>query len=458
MFLESSLLFSRTTDDWTAYLEGRRYRNLVNQTTAAPANQRAFDDNVVQLLPAAGFATADRPFLGSWLNERVLWNVRANVKNFTRTTTAYDYDPSRGASVGDTFIPGTDILRKATRLTVAPALYAPVRVGDVLMLTPSAEYREYFYSFHNEVPNLSRSYALLQLSAQMQWERVYEMDNPDAPRLKHLIRPELTYSRIPFYSEDQTHPFYQQIAHGKALNLNGYYFDNEDFVPLNTNTQTQAYYIPLGHTLSYGVTSQLIRRIGRDGSPAPGYLKNVDFSAGQSLNILEYAKDDKSEARPFTRFFSSLSTEFGPFTTLSHYYYYPYYAGVRHVFDVSGTYILERGLHERVLTFDRSLTLSYAYNKLDPTAENVQGGGQLNFSINDYILPSARAQYSFTQRQILTAGGGVLFQSPSQCWRFSTTIDYKVQENTVVWGVDLSLNLTGEGFGGVSDLAARRNN
>lgn len=455
MFLESSLMLFKATDHWNAYVEGRRFRNLVNLSSPSPSNLRLFDDSTVQLLPAAGFSTTDHPLLGSWLGERVLWNAKIGAKNFTRTTGAYDYDPSRSATPGEPFQPGVDILRKATRVSLAPALYAPLRIGDVLVLTPSAEYRSYYYSFHDEAPSLTRSYLLFQTSAQMQWEKIYAMDDKDAPRLKHLIRPEVTYSRIPFHSEDRTHPFMRQIERGKQLNRQGYYFDNEDFVPLDTSSQRQNYYMPLGHTVGFRLTNQLIRRHGSDSVPNPSYVKHIDLSLGQSINLLEYTKDDKSLARPLTRFDATLLTEFGQFATYTNYFYYPYYPAVRHKLYTQLSYVFERALHERVLSFDRSLTAYYAYNKLDPLAEDVQGGGQLNFSINDYVLPSARATYSFSKRQFITAGGGLLFQSPSQCWRFSTTIDYRIEQNRVEWGIDLSLNLTGEGFGGVSEIANR---
>ena len=100
------------------------------------------------------------------------------------------------------------------------------------------------------------------------------------PRIKHLIRPILTYSYIPgspFLKEDPSnHPFLQQIQYATAHNLSGYNFDDYDIVPLDNSPLTSNYFVPLGNSLNLGLTTQWIRRNGAVDSLLPTYLKYID--------------------------------------------------------------------------------------------------------------------------------------------------------------------------------------
>lgn len=73
------------------------------------------------------------------------------------------------------------------------------------------------------------------------------------------------------------------------------------------------------------------------------------------------------------------------------------------------------------------------------------------FVTYDYILMKTRIDAKFT------------YQSPSQCWRFDISLariwgpdpqhtDQQKYNNAITF--DFSLNLTGAGYGGVSDMAS----
>jgi hypothetical protein len=70
----------------------------------------------------------------------------------------------------------------------------------------------------------------------------------------------------------------------------------------------------------------------------------------------------------------------------------------------------------------------------------------MNFSINDYFMPTFYADQSFVLHQFNTAGAGLVFQSPAQCWRLNTNVDYTVQTKTTSFSFNLQLNLSGSGF------------
>jgi LPS-assembly protein len=462
-FLKSSLIFSRGSSNVSGYLAFQRNRNLLYTAPNDPvAQQTQFDGRTVHALPAAVVTTNDKPIFGS----PFYGGLTLGVTRFSRNTGPFDYDTS-SVPFGDPvpfdppqFRPGVDPIRSATRVSLTPSLYTSFRAFDVVSVVPSVQYRSYFYNFNNLVPNLNRGYLLFQTDLSSQIEKIYEYPNDDAiPRAKHLIRPLLTYSYIPYIREDESHPFVSQITNAQSRGIYGYNFDDYDIVPYGFNQSGANYFIPLGNSLAYGFTSQWIRRRSALFVDVPSYQTAVELSAGQAVNFLELSKKD--DPHIFTRFFSTLGFNYDRFISKNTYYYYPDIAATtpRHTLSSSATLIFERSMHQRILTFDRSFTLGYTFNKVNAATSNLTG--TTNFSLSDYVMPFGSISYGFRTSdaqpaQLYAAGTGVQLQSPSQCWKFITGINYGPATG-VTWSFDLSLNLTGSGFGGVSEIAAQAN-
>jgi hypothetical protein len=192
-------------------------------------------------------------------------------------------------------------------------------------------------------------------------------------------------------------------------------------------------------------------------SPMPGYVRNVEWTAGQSLNFRQF-ENAADNRQPFSRLFSTLDLNFGKYTSSSTYYYYPYAFPAsgqwRNVISTTQTFIFERAIHQHVLTFDRSLSFSFTQNQVDCTTTGcgtLDLASSLSFSLNDYFLPTAYFDYSLVQHAPNTAGVGVAFQSPAQCWKASINLDYTVQTRSSSWSPALLLNFSGSGFGSITD-------
>ena len=89
-------------------------------------------------------------------------------------------------------------------------------------------------------------------------------------------------------------------------------------------------------------------------------------------------------------------------------------------------------------------------------------GQLLTGSLMDYLLPTAYLSYSFISHNFLSAGAQLQFQSPARCWKltFSTSYDINTVDqkststfNGFNFNFDLALNISGTGFGGVSEMA-----
>ena len=454
-YIPSDLIISHSTNQVSSYVAARRFRNLLFD------NPLEFDPATVQVYPTAAMTTNER-FI---LNSPIAAGLTVGVSNFSRTGGAFDtdqFDPPAPGVTGPRL--GKDPIRQATRFFYTPSIYTTLRPFGIFSLVPSLEYRGFYYNFHQDIPTLSRGYLQFRSDLSAQLERIYDTSDPDAPRMKHLFRPIFTYSLIPYVNESypgaangNPHPFLQQIEYARANGFSGYNFDNYDIVPLGSSTTQTNYFVPQGNALTYGFTSQLIRRKGAAESDEATYQTNVELNAGQTYNFR--SQREGGDQQPFSRLFSSLLFDYDKWSARTDYTYVPYApiseSQDRHILSTGATYSFIRTVHQRVLAFERSFSLGYSRSSIGTRSSNINGS--FIYSLSDYILPRMSVSRDFNAHKWLSVQSNVRFQSPSQCWRFEVGVVRRTCDKPLGYcldfGVDLSLNLTGSGFGGVSELA-----
>ena len=466
--IRSSLSLSRATEDISAFVEAQRYRNLINP------NPMEFDAKTVQAFPTAVLTTNDR-FL---FNTPVAAGVTVGMTNFTRT--GGDFDRDAFNPVIDPVGPdlGKDPIRRATRVMVTPSLYTTLRPWDAFSIVPSFEDRLFFYSFHNAVPNLSRSYLLFRTDFTAQLERIYETSDLDIPKIKHLVRPFLTFNLIPYIQEPSIpHPLLDQMNYAKDNGFSGYQFDSYDIVPIDSSRNYNEYFTPIGKSLSYGFTTQLIRRRGSIKSGNADYQKIVELRAGQTVNFREFRLSPE-DRQPFSPFIVGLRLSFDKWNGSADYTYFPYGKvsdiDSRSAITLGFSYVLNRGMKYQILEYDRSLDLRYTLRMTDSKTNSISAG--LRYSLSDYILPRIAISYNLIrdslltvnsdgtqQNRILGVDGQLRFQGPSRCWKFELNYTLKPcdkvrpDDSGLCGGVDfnLTLNLVGSGFGGITEVTSQ---
>ena len=493
VFLGSILMFSKSAQSWNASLSFERYRNLLRTDglldptqSLADSSRRLseFDPRAVQAFPRFSFSLPDR-FLG---NSHLLGGLSFSAVNFTRDAGLFDYDNTSvpfGTSVpvvAPSFRPGVDPIRKAVRLSMSPSIYGNWRPWDYFSVVPSVQYRNYFYSFGGGIKPLYRSYMLVQTDLMTQIERIYEFpEDPAVSKSKHLFRPFLIHSFIPSFTiagDDRSasgHPFIQQIYNN---NQAGYNFDDNDITPLNTTQNASQYFTPLGHSLSYGLVSQWVRR---KNAPAPGgspsYQTAIDFKASQVVNLRELTDPvDRNSPRPFARVVSELGLDYGQWSSRTVYSYLadqtidgpqvvnPSVINLHQV-STSFGYVFSRATHQGLLAFERSISVGYSYSGQNPFANNLTLG--TTFSINDYFMPSFALNYRFALPNygrpgvaqasglFLGASAGLIIQSPSRCWKVALNASYTPGPLGFAVSPDFSINLIGTGFGNVGSYVGQ---
>ncbi len=429
----SQIQITHTGKQFSGFIEVKRYRNLLRAD-----NPIDFDIRTVQVLPRVSLSSSDRFLFSS----PVAGGLGAELVRFGRAGGAFDYDST--STEGATIIPGVDPVRKATRVSVTPRLYSTLRPFDLFTLTPKAEYRSYFYSFDQELPDLSRGYLLLQIDLSMQFERVWDTGDKAHPRMKHLIRPVFRYSRIPIVNEP-SHPFLTQIDY-KA----GYAFDQFDEVPLTSTKNLVNYYTPLGNTFSYGFVSQWVQKAATSEGQFSQYSTVSELTAGQSIDFSELSKPE-DEQIPFTRFYSTARTSFGSFGFSTSYFYYPHLSklltpgepNVRspHEVTVSTSYYFSNKPESYQNLFKRYLTFTYGFRKLRSATEGMSV--ELAYSLTDYFLPVIGAQYDFLTKRFIRSYFDLGFRSPSHCWHINFRADHTVDKG-IALNFNFSLDFTGQ--------------
>lgn len=471
-YLTSELSFSHSNDSWNTFIAASRYRNLLVSKLNNPTgfDPRARDPSTVQVFPRWSFTASDR-FLG---NLPVAGGMNLGISNFRRSGGFFDpleSLPGSASAVPFTYRPGIDPLREATRYTFEPNFYTTLRPFDVLSVTPQVKYKNYLYDFGTATSGLYRSYVLAQTEVATQVEKIYgddyQYDETGRPKskYKHVIRPAVTYNLIPYKYEPQ-HPFVDQIEFANSQAYSGFNFDNQDIVPVDARNASSNYFIPLGHSMTYGVSSRLIRKQAQlrrmDGlEDLPNYTNSVDFQAGQSFNFRELKKQNKEERRPMSRVFGLLTASQDRTSGYVDYYYTPYLNTVgptsRHVYSTGVQYSLRKQKPNSINVFDRTIGMSYSFNRQQSTSQTQTYGAQLRYSLNDSILPAVQVSYDFVKKRILSTTTTLSYQSPSECWRldlgYVRTICEAIRPEDRgycgFFSFNLSVNLTGSGYGNV---------
>src|SRR6185295_600005 len=114
--LSSSLSFSHSSDDFSAFAQGVRMRNMLY--TSPAEGYRGFDPDTVQVYPSLGLSSNDRSLFGT----PIYGGISFEAANFTRISGPNSFDvidPSLPA-----VFPANEVklVREAKRLSVTPTL------------------------------------------------------------------------------------------------------------------------------------------------------------------------------------------------------------------------------------------------------------------------------------------------------------------------------------------------
>jgi lipopolysaccharide export system protein LptA len=444
--LSSDLFFSRNDPNVSTVISLRRFRNLL-QFDSNGKYVEGLDGRTVQEFPRVVVNSNDRFIFG----QSFAAGIEARFNRFTRASGPFDSFTAGGVT--------TETIREANRLTVIPNLYTTLNPKPWLSLTPSVQYRSFFYNFSGVYQNLARGYLLGQAELSMQLERIFPSESKGVS-YKHLIRPMLTYSVIPTVQASASHPFVEQVQNQARP---GQYFDNWDIVPQKATQNLNSYFTPLGNSLTYGVVSQVFKR-SQDSDGSSKTARRFEAGFNQTIDLLEAQRFIQSGGRDdriiLSPFFSHLTYGDDSFAGNLEYTYYAFldrYQDAQllsfpspHRLSSSFSWIWVRQVKDGLMKFDRSITAGYTFSKLTSRVSSLQTSA--NLSLNDYIMPKVALSYNLVPGfvALLDSSLGVLFQSPSRCWQLELGLNRSIDRGTGFL-FNFALNFSGESFGTLDD-------
>lgn len=225
--MENKISVAKNSRESHLRLETSYYINMLQ------ANPLGGNEDAVHRIPEVHYSTLPEP-LGS---SGFYYGLDLNYTNFTRSGPAYDNltlntvngSPLRTISSSCTgnesvlygsspscvrlddgkYDPGQDLLRTGQRLDFQPTLIRPLQIAEALELIGKASYRETHYNFSvGPERNNVRRYLRAEITGRGSFSRIYgDLSDVRSRRYRHEIRPELTYTAVPWI-EHRSHPFF----------------------------------------------------------------------------------------------------------------------------------------------------------------------------------------------------------------------------------------------------------
>lgn len=145
-----------------------------------------------------------------------------------------------------------------------PVFTLPFNVGDYFQVTPQAAFKGTFWNRDDAVDtyagkNGSRFLSNIGATLSTELNRVYDVGGPRIDKIRHGIKPELTYSYIPDTGQN----------------------DIPDYVTK----------IPEQHTVMFALTNTVVARL-KDGKGGKSYMEFLRFKISQTYDIKEATRGD----------------------------------------------------------------------------------------------------------------------------------------------------------------------
>lgn len=222
--MENRVSYTKNTETQHYSVDSSYYVNLLH------ADPLAYNDDAVHRLPELRFSQAQKSFRDT----NFIYALDVDLVNFARSGNSYDdmvsgvdeagapirypkntcnsprweNDPTCARAWDGSYDPTIDQIRTGQRLDLRPTLYYPLPLGSIDVI-PKLVYRETHYSFNiPDQPYLARRYLRTEMTARSKISRVFgDALSSKSTRYKHEIIPEITYTHLPWLSQDQ-HPFF----------------------------------------------------------------------------------------------------------------------------------------------------------------------------------------------------------------------------------------------------------
>lgn len=444
--MENRMSFTKNTRDQHLSIDTSYSINLLQ------GNPLAGNEDAVHRMPEIRFAQVPKP-LG---HTGLYWSLDINETNFARSGPAYDnlykevsadgkvtrylnntcngkvdnegyrtgpfYGSFPDATCARTddgiYNPNIDLLRTGQRLNFQPSISRPFTIAKAVDVLPKISYRETHYQFGagDERSNIRRLLRT-EVSGRASFSRIFgDSMNPKGTRYKHDIRPEVTYTALPWI-DHKSHPFFGFSPQSEAPNFEGNSVSDADLAGdfgLQFDYQDRLYDRNL---VTYAVVNTLTEK--RWVNDVPSYKQVALLKIAQSFDAYQDRKDDPKK-QPWSDISALVDLRFDHFQTNSLFNYFPY----QKVTNSSVRFLVNDDFGRFI-----QLGMNYQY-RIVPGQEVVYGDRVEDYSfaaglVSRYINFMGRVTYDakITNRDQAIKSWAYIVQlkPPGDCWIINFT-------------------------------------
>jgi LPS-assembly protein len=275
---------------------------------------------------------------------------------------------------------------------ISPTLYLPQKLGPYVQMVPQAGFRGNIWERSDSVADTGDKYGdrkvfALGTTLSTEMTRIFDVKGGEVEKIRHGIRPEITYTYIPDASQDRAPDFLDRV--------------------------------PAQNSMTYGVTNTLLARMrAKDGKIS--YREMMRFKLSQTYDILEARRDvpiTGQNNQPFRDV--DLELDLAPLRYLS--------LAARNKFDVnSGAW--RQSNYDLSLSDQRGDSASAGYRYTRDVLE------EINLSLKAVLTSSLSAIYVLRRNQLdgrnVESTYGLQYRK--QCWNVEFNVSDRVDDRTVM--------------------------
>ena len=275
---------------------------------------------------------------------------------------------------------------------ISPTLYLPQKLGSYVHVVPQAGFRGDLWDRSDSMADAGdksgdRKVFTLGTTLSTEMSRIFDVKGSEVEKIRHAIRPEITYTFIPDASQDYAPDFLDRI--------------------------------PAQNTLAYGIVNTLLARMrAKDGKI--GYREMMRFRLGQTYDIREARRDVPTagtDSRPFSDV--DLELDLAPLSYLS--------LSARNKYNVnSGGW--RQNNYDLTLFDNKGDSASVGYRYTRDTLE------EINLYLKAALTSSINAIYVLKRNQLdrKTVESTYGVQYRRQCWNVEFNVSDREDDRTVM--------------------------
>jgi LPS-assembly protein len=293
---------------------------------------------------------------------------------------------------------------------ISPTLYLPLKLGPYAQVTPQAGFRGDIWQRSDSMTDTGDKYGereVFALGTTLSTEvfRVFDVKGEEVEKIRHGIRPEITYTFIPQASQDHL----------------------PDFLGV----------IPAQNSLAYGITNTIITRMrANDGKIS--YRQLMRFKLAQAYDIQEARRDEPyagKASRPFSDVY--LELDLAPFQYLS--------LSARNIYSVNSG-VWWQNNYDLTLSDNRGDSASVGYRYTQDALE------ERDLYLRAVLTSALSATYLLRRNQFdrKTIESTYGLQYRKQCWNVELNVSTREDDRVIMF----VFSLYGIGGGSLSHASS----